>query len=702
MPTLNPQQEQAVTAPDGAVLVLAGAGSGKTRVLIERLVYLVEERGIDPRQLLALTFTNKAAAEMKQRFRDRTGEEGPGPWIGTFHSFGLYVLRRAMDRLGRKTSFTVFDDGDQLSLMKRLVKELPGQYAKVSPRDALSWISKIKQSAGAPNPKAGTDDPAEATYRHLWEQYHAALKRAEAVDFDDLLVLTVELLEQHEEVRNQYHRRYRHILVDEYQDTNHAQYRIARALAGPEGNLFVVGDEDQSIYSWRGADINNILDFTQDFQDAHSFKLEYNYRSTKPILDAANALVANNENRLGKTLRAMTEEGPEVRFELLETGEDEAYFVRDDILKNKHGWGEVAVFFRTNAQSRAFEEAFAGMVNHVVVGGVKFFQRKEIKDIVAYLRLLVNPADDESLRRIINVPARGIGGTTLRTLEEYASARNTPLFEVLREVEMDETLSARARRAIAAFVELIDKLALASRQGGVEPLVSQLLEETGYRQFIEESDAKDYRDRLGNVDEFLTTCARHDEEENEEGLLAFLQSLALVSDVDQWDETAPAVSLMTIHSAKGLEFDYCYIVGLEEGMLPFGGEDFGSDVEEERRLCYVAMTRARKGLVMTAAQRRMVFGRTDDGRRVSRFVHEAGLQKKRQRETVARPDAGAADTNAVKTGTEVRHAKFGPGVVMFTSGKGAKLKARIRFRTGRMVTVMVAHAPLEILEGKRT
>ncbi len=708
MVSLNDAQQAAVTADDGPALVLAGAGTGKTRVIIERMAWLVDERGIDPRHLLALTFTNKAADEMRRRLSERLGAGRVGSWLGTFHSFALYILRREMDRLGRPKAFTIFDDSDQLSLMKRLIKDLPSRFEKVSPRDALTWCSQQKQQLKEPDPSEETKDAEEESYRELWRRYHDALLRSSAVDFDDMLVLLVRLLEEHEDVCQKYDHRYRYVLVDEYQDTNHAQYRIARSLTKRHGNLFVVGDEDQSIYSWRGADINNILDFADDFPQAAVCRLEQNYRSTQPILAAANALVSNNVNRLGKTLWSAIKKGEPVRFFLGEDGEEEASFVVKDMVKREVDPRSTAVLFRTNAQARQMEEALRkSNLPYVVVGGIKFYSRAEVKDILCYLRLLVNPKDDESLRRVLNVPPRGIGGVTLQRIEEYARQHNSPMLQVLRDIESDETLAPRARRAGQEFVHIVDDLAIEARTASVEEIAETLLERTEYRTHVERSDEKQARARIEIVNEFVAACRQYDEGGGT-GLADFLQDLALTTDVDGWDPEAPAVSLMTCHAAKGLEFDYVYLVGLEEGLLPFGGEfDSGQDVEEERRLCYVAMTRARKGLTLTAASSRVVYGKTHNGRMLSRFLEEIGPERlERVRLGGPKPKkkpapAAAVDTKGLKTGTRVRHGRFGQGTVMFTSGSGEHMKARVRFDTGRTAMLALKHAPLEILEGKR-
>ena len=714
--TLNEAQRRAVTEADGPSLVLAGAGSGKTLVIVERLAWLIGERGVDPRHILALTFTNRAAREMRDRVGRRLERDRIGAWLGTFHSFGLYLLRREIDRLRRARSFTVFDEADQLALMKRLVGELGAKYLRVPPRDALWWISRYKQDLAKPDRAEEAGSPEEETYRVLWTKYHDALGRVSAVDFDDLLVLPARILSEHGDVRERYQRRYQYVHVDEYQDTNVAQYRIARAISEEHGNLFVVGDEDQSIYSWRGATIRNILDFERDFPKARVFRLEQNYRSTAPILRAANAVVAHNEQRLGKTLWTDRTEGEPVRFYEAEDGGDEARFVAESIVEEGQRSGEridlggIAVLYRTNAQARLVEEALRRHgIPYVVVGGVRFYARKEIKDLLAYLRLLVNPEDDVSLRRVVNVPSRGLGSVTLARVEEYGRERDCPLLSVLRDIEQDHTFGGRTRESAARFVHLIDDLALlAGGETGIAHVVRDLLDRTGYRDHVKRQGDGDAKTRLEIVDEFVSACAQADERGGG-GLSAFLQELALLTDVDEWDATAPAATLMTCHSAKGLEFDWVFLIGLEEGLLPHATAlESGDELEEERRLCYVAMTRARRRLTLTSARERVIYGERRP-RGPSRFLGEMprdeleaavpggeGVGASRR----AMPGARRVDPAGLKVGVRVRHAKFGQGVVMYTKGTGKKLKARIRFQSGRSRDFMVSAAPLEVLEGE--
>ena len=744
---LNAAQQAAVQAPDGPVLVLAGAGSGKTRVIVERLVWLIEERGVNPRNLLSLTFTNRAAKEMRERvaarlaLRDpRHGDPGALPlWVGTFHSFAAYLLRREIQALGMSKDYVIYDDNDQMSLMKRLVRELPVNCAKVNPREALSWISRNKQELQTFEDFNWDTkgNPIEKARHFLWRRYRETLRAASALDFDDLLVYTAQLLDKHPEIRQQYQQRYRHVLIDEYQDTNHTQYRIAHLLSESHRNLFVVGDEDQSIYSWRGAKIGNILRFEKDYAGAQTYRLEQNYRSTAPILYAANALVSHNKERLGKELWTEEASGDPVRFYHAQDAEDEAEFVVGDLADSGIPADQTAVLYRTNGQSRVLEEVLRRKgLQYTVVGGVQFYARKEVKDVLGYLRLIVNPDDTEAVRRVLNVPPRGIGATSLERLEDYARERNMPLLQVLRDIENDHTIPSRAREAATAFVHMIDELALRAKTEPVKTVAETLLGRTRYREFVQASDEKDSRARLEVVDEFLVACGEFDKKKRGH-LPEFLQDLALYSEADDLDERAPALTLMTCHGAKGLEFDSIYLIGFEEGLLPHAMSiDSDAELEEERRLCYVAMTRARRKLTLTASESRSLYGEASDMREVSRFMRELPLDRilrVRKREArvsapaVRRPvpprgfsaervaaapfapephsGMGSADTaqeeNGLQHGTPVRHASFGEGWVMYTQGAGKNMKVKIRFKTGRVATFLVSHTPLEILKEKK-
>lgn len=707
MLNMNDAQLEAIHWHEGPALVLAGAGSGKTRVIVERIVHLIQHHNVPPRNIIALTFTNRAVNEMKLRVEERLDGQRVDTRLGTFHSFGLYILRREMETLGRPKNFTLIDDTDQLSLIKRLIKDLPQGLVKVNPRDALSWISSLKQEIHEPDLDQPAPDQDEMTFRHLWKAYHDTLLQSSAVDFDDLLSLTATLFLEHPQVTERYRSWWPFILIDEYQDTNRAQYIIARELSGEQGNLFVVGDEDQSIYSWRGADITNILDFAKDFPGAKTFRLEQNYRSTESILCAANEVVAHNTQRLGKTLWTAQKGGEKVGFRLAENGEDEARYIVDTITKNGYSLRDTAILYRTNTQARPIEEALLKKnLHYTVVGGIRFYGRKEIKDLLCYLRLLTNPADDEALRRIINVPSRGIGDVTLARITEQARGMQVPLLDALREAEDDSNFGPKLRKAITGFVDWFDELTWEVESTSIEEIVENILENTGYREYLEKSDEKDFRTRLEVVDEFVSSCANYDKKSGA-SLQEFLQELSLVSDTDDLEINAPAITLMTCHSAKGLEFDHIFLIGFEEGLMPhIISLDEDNAIEEERRLCYVAMTRARKTLMLTAAQSRMLYGEWKQ-RELSRFYYEipaSNIQVDAPRSKTgprkiprSKPDI---DDNQLKLGTRVRHGKFGNGVVMNTSGKGAKLKARIRFETGMSRQFMVQAAPLEILEKK--
>jgi len=749
---LNDVQRQVVQAPDGPVLVLAGAGSGKTRVIVERMVWLVEEKGVFPRRLLALTFTNKAAGEMARRFAARLRCAKTDAFIGTFHSFCLFLLRCDGERIGLPPNFVVFDDGDQMSLMKRVVKET-GDKVEVTPRQALGWISRLKQSSETPQPLPEKASSREKTLNTLWKRYHEGLRNSAAVDFDDLLVEGLRLLREYPDVADKWRRRFHYILVDEYQDTNRVQYLLLRELTAGRDNIMAVGDEDQAIYSWRGANIQNILDFEKDFPGAAVYRLEQNYRSTPSILNAANRLVSHNVMRLGKQLWTSRPDTGPVRFVIAPTAEAEAAFIASELKEGNMSPRSVAILYRTHAQSRLIEEALRRQnIAYTVLGGVKFYSRREVKDILAYLRLVANGRDNEALRRILNVPSRGIGTVTRERLEEYAAQRNLPLLDVLREADLDATLSSRARDGLTAFVALIDELAARAREAGVLQLAETVVDRIHYREWLEQSgdktDPASVRERQGVVDEFLEACREFDNREGPGKLSEFLAQLSLASDVDFWEDHAPAATLMTCHSAKGLEFDRVYLCGMEEGLFPifYGDDEDDRDLEEERRLCYVAMTRAMNHLTLSMALRRTLYGNADDFREQSRFITEIGLDQLQvvplvkppheeeddAEETVDRKPGHSARPNSIRLsvnlveeglsvssqttqdeaadagvaasftmGMRVRHARWGSGTILYVQGSGSRARIRVRFDTGIMKTLVVSAAPLEILREEK-
>ena len=608
---LNSQQREAVTHGTGPLLVLAGAGSGKTRVITYRIAYLMGEMGVRPPNILAVTFTNKAAAEMLSRVDllvPPTG--GYRPWIGTFHSTSLRILRRYADRLGYTKSFAVYDTSDQLTLIRRCMRELNVNDDAFPPRSILHRISSAKNELIGPVEYERTNlDFFGARVSEVYRVYQKKLREFDAMDFDDLIGKYVELLEQHEDVRAELHDRFQHLLIDEYQDTNRAQYQLVKLLAGKHGNIMAVGDEDQSIYRFRGADINNILNFEQDFPGAKIIKLEQNYRSTGNILDAATGVVANNIARKGKTLFTTGGKGDPVRVVTASNDREEAQFVLEKIssLRSKYKLTDFAVLFRTNAQSRPFEEELLrANLPYAVVGGVKFYERAEIKDILSFVRLSIRPHDTPSVERVINVPTRGIGDTTLATLNERSTDQNVSLWTI---IEGDlGFLPPRASKAVREFRDIIHDL----QRGATNPIpefIDYVMLRTGYRRMLQESRDLQDESRLENLEELLNS-AREYYEQNPQSLLAdYLDSLTLMSDLDKY-ESQKGVTLMTLHAAKGLEFKVVFLAGMEEGVLPHSQSlERDEDLEEERRLCYVGMTRAREMLFCLHALERRLHGK---------------------------------------------------------------------------------------------
>ncbi len=608
---LNPQQREAVTHGTGPLLVLAGAGSGKTRVITYRIAYLMGEMGVRPANILAVTFTNKAAAEMLHRVDQLVPPSGGyRPWIGTFHSTSLRMLRRYADRLGFTKSFVVYDTSDQMTLIRRCMRELNVNDEAFPPRSVLTRISHAKNELIGPVEYEKTNhDFFGARVSEIYRLYQKRLREFDAMDFDDLIGQYVHLLEKHEDVRNELHERFQHLLIDEYQDTNRAQYVLVKLLAGKQGNIMAVGDEDQSIYRFRGADINNILNFERDFPGARIIKLEQNYRSTGNILDAATGVVSNNIARKGKTLFTSGGKGEPVRLVTTSNDREEAQFVLEKIssLRSKYKLTDFAVLFRTNAQSRPFEEELLrANVPYAVVGGVKFYERAEIKDILSFLRLAIRPHDTPAIERVINVPTRGIGDTTVATLSEQAAAQDVSLWTI---IEGDLAfLPNRAAKAVREFREIVHDLQRASSHP-VPDLLEYVLVRTGYRRMLQESRDLQDESRMENLEELLNSAREYMEENPQAQLADYLDSLTLMSDIDR-AETGKGVTLMTLHSAKGLEYRVVFLVGMEEGILPHSNsQEHNDDLEEERRLCYVGMTRAREMLFCTHAHERRIHGR---------------------------------------------------------------------------------------------
>ncbi|HYI08833.1 MAG TPA: UvrD-helicase domain-containing protein [Thermoanaerobaculia bacterium] len=609
---LNPPQREAVTHGTGPLLVLAGAGSGKTRVITYRIGYLMGEMGVRPHNILAVTFTNKAAAEMLHRVDQLVPPTGGSrPWIGTFHSTALRILRRYADRLGFTKSFAVYDTADQLTLIRRCMRELNVNDEAFPPRSVLTRISHAKNELIGPVEYEKTNlDFFGSRVSEIYRQYQKRLREFDAMDFDDLIGNYVQLLEKHEDVRSELHDRFQHLLIDEYQDTNRAQYVLVKLLAGQKGNIVAVGDEDQSIYKFRGADINNILNFERDFPGAKIIKLEQNYRSTGNILDAATGVVSRNVARKGKTLFTSGGKGDPVRIVTCTNDREEAQFVLEKISSlrsSRYQLTDIAVLFRTNAQSRPFEEELLrANMPYSVVGGVKFYERAEIKDILSFVRLAIRPHDTPSIERVINVPTRGIGDTTVNTLTEQAAAQNVSLWTV---IEGDLAfLPTRAARAVREFREIVHDLQRAASHP-IPEFVDYVLLRTGYRRMLQESRDIQDESRMENLEELLNSAREYSEGNPQSMLADYLDSLTLMSDLDRY-ESQKGITLMTLHAAKGLEFKVVFLVGMEEGILPHQNSlEHNEDLEEERRLCYVGMTRAREMLFCMHAHERRVHGR---------------------------------------------------------------------------------------------
>jgi DNA helicase-2/ATP-dependent DNA helicase PcrA len=694
---LNPQQREAVLAAEGAVLILAGAGSGKTRVITHRIAHLVRERGVAPGRLLAVTFTNKAAGEMRSRVERLLEGTTVTSWISTFHALCVRLLRREAAAAGLPRDFLIYDDDDQMAAVREAMRDLNLSEKLHPPRRLLSRISAAKNLR---RETLAEDDEGSGLSERVGARYAHILQRAGALDFDDLLLRALALLQDNPAVCESYQQRFEYVLVDEYQDTNRTQYDLMRLLAGGHGNLTVVGDEDQSIYSWRGADIRNILDFEADFPGARVLRLEENYRSTQAILDAASGLVAHNRARKGKTLRAVKATGSLVRLHRAGDEFQEAAFVVERIAAARGRGGRAAVLFRTNAQSRLFEESLLRMgIPYLVVGGVGFYQRKEVRDVLAYLRLVQNPRDHLALRRVLNVPARGIGNRTVEELEKAAAERGTTLWEGLGVVVDEDRLPARATLPLGRFRELIEGLRLEAAGLGVRALIERTLAATGYAAALAQEDSQESQDRLENLAELLSAAADYETRESAPTLAGFLDRTSLLADADQVKDEAPVI-LMTLHSAKGLEFDSVFLVGMEEGLVPHTRSLVSpAALEEERRLIYVGMTRAMDQLFLTWAQSRQVFGQ----RRVtepSRFLTEipreqvessgeavepswAAPRKRFTREGYSREEPSVppppADQGEMRPGVRVRHPLFGVGTIVRREGTDEDLKLTVSF-----------------------
>lgn len=720
---LNKEQQQAVQHTEGPLLILAGAGSGKTKVLTVRIAHLLAQ-GVNPYEILAITFTNKAAKEMKSRVEGLVGDVANRIWLSTFHSFCAKFLRFELDNfLGYNSNFTIYDTSDSQAVIKAALKalNLDDKYYPVGAM--IGAISDAKNKLlFASDFRKQARDFYQQKVADVYEYYERELRKNNALDFDDLLLVAVKLLQSNEAVLDKYSKRFRYVMIDEYQDTNHAQYLLAKLLASHWKNIAVVGDADQSIYAWRGADIQNILDFEKDYPNCTSIKLEQNYRSTKIILDAANAVIENNEGRPKKNLWTDKTEGAKIQHFTAQSEHEEAAFIGDTIAKKHdiHGvpYGDMAILYRTNAQSRVLEEALIKRaLPYTMVGGTKFYDRKEIKDVLAYLRVLYNPFDDLSLLRIINVPKRSIGATTVAKLQDYARANGTSLFMTLTQLHLVDTIKGKTKEKLEEFGIIIFTLVAEMEDKTVLDILESILDRTGYLAQLEESTDPQDQARAENIGELLSV-AKDFQDTNPNGTVEdFLEQVALVNDVDSFEQEESKVTLMTLHAAKGLEFPIVFLGGLEEGLFPHSRTLMNpEEIEEERRLAYVGITRAEKELYISNATTRTVFGRTSSYL-PSRFIDEIpeelvdGLRAKRKvpddikrhvpqhMSVTSRPVTKPIVRNEViadwKVGDTAIHSKWGNGKVINVAGEGAGMKLTIEFPTQGVRVVMAKFAPVK-------
>lgn len=742
--TLNKPQKEAVFHTEGPLLILAGAGSGKTRVLTHRIAYLIEEKGVNPWNILAITFTNKAAEEMRQRVDSLVGIGAESIWVSTFHSMCVRILRRYIDRLGYDNRFTIYDTDDQKTLMKEVCRKTDIDTKRFKERMLLSVISSAKNEMILPEEfelNAGGDF-VQLKIAKVYKEYEAQMRANNALDFDDLLVKTVQLLETQPDVRENYQERFRYIMVDEYQDTNTVQFRLVSLLAGKYRNLCVVGDDDQSIYKFRGANIRNILDFEKEFSDAKVIKLEQNYRSVGNVLEVANSVIRNNKGRKEKTLWTDNEKGEKIRLRQFDTAYDEAQFIAEDI-KDETAQGanysDHAVLYRTNAQSRLLEEKFVAMnIPYKIVGGINFYSRREIKDVLSYLKTIDNGKDDLAVRRIINVPKRGIGLTTINRIQESAAARGIGFYDALSAPDLIPGIGRSASK-LDSFAALIEYFKGRSEESGVTDLLTEVIEKTGYTESLEADDPEELEARVQNIDELVSKAAVYEESCSDRGerptLSGFLEEVALVADIDSVAEDRDYVILMTLHSAKGLEFPHVYLAGMEDGLFPsymsISGDD-PEELEEERRLCYVGVTRAEEKLTLTCARMRLVRGERqynsmsrfikempsaliDTGKREGGFSQNVSLGEKRtyssevsgyKRSAYAQKSAFAAiqkgsglmakksEGLSYGVGDRVRHVKFGDGTVTEIKEGGRDYEVTVQFDTAGVRKMFALFAKL--------
>ncbi|MBN1154494.1 UvrD-helicase domain-containing protein [candidate division KSB1 bacterium] len=718
---LNTVQKQAVECTDGPSLVLAGAGSGKTRVLTHKVAYLIDRKKIPSSRILSLTFTNKAAREMRERILQLVNPCYGELWCSTFHSFFARILRMEAEKLGYTQNFTIYDTDDQAALIKKIQNGMTMTIEQCPINAIRSRISHLKNHLKLPeHAKESAVDYFDEHVAMIYQEYQDNLKAANAMDFDDLLLKPIELFHLFPESLAYYQKRWHYVLVDEYQDTNHPQYLLLKSLSEKHRNLTVVGDDDQSIYRWRGASLRNILEFEKDFKDCKTFRLEQNYRSTKNILHVANSIVMHNSSRMEKQLWTKNDDGELVSLLWNSTGEEESsriiYKIKDEFQRNKRNFSDFAILYRTNAQSRAIEDELRlNGIAYVIVGGIRFYERKEIKDILAYLRAVVNPLDEISVRRVINFPARGIGNVTLKKIEDFCSQHSISFFEGLTRVAEIDSIAEPTMQKIRNFSDMILKYNSVQHTISAAELAATLVEELGILVKYKEEGSEEALERRDNIGELLTQIRQfsNENEGNGNSLAHFLEEVSLITDIDNWDNDSNAVTLMTLHSAKGLEFPVVFIAGIEEGLLPLSRNSNNlEDLEEERRLFYVGITRAREKLYLSLAERRIRYGDSSFGG-PSRFLHEIKhdlLELDRTQVSVSRSQRSysyddnlpvyekkAPAAKKLKPGIIVRHPRFGKGVVRRVEGTGKETKADILFEDVGEKKIVIKYANLEIL-----
>ncbi|NLY44762.1 MAG: DNA helicase PcrA [Tissierella sp.] len=724
---LNDRQREAVLHTEGPLLIMAGAGSGKTRVVTHKIAHLIEEKGVFPGNILAITFTNKAANEMKERVAKLLDTNVDSMWIGTFHSICVRILRRDIDKIGYDRSFTIYDRDDQVTLIKECIKELNVDKDMYKESSILARISSLKDEQTDPEEFIieNYGDYRERKIGELYQLYEKKLKQYNSLDFDDLIIKAVELLRENKEILKFYQKKFQYVFVDEYQDTNKIQYNLVRLLSAHYKNVCVVGDSDQSIYSWRGADISNILDFEKDYDGAKVVRLEQNYRSTKNILNVANEVIKYNQDKYPKNLWTDKTEGDSVIYEQLEHSNDEAAYVASKIhhlVYKGYKLSDIAILYRTNAQSRTFEEAFLSeALPYKIVGGLKFYDRKEVKDIIAYLKVLENPNDNISLKRIINTPRRGIGNATIEKIEEFASSRGESIYGSLLSIDRIDNLSTRAINSIKPFIEMMNTLMAKKEIMGLKDFIEELISSNGYIQELEKDNTIESKTRIENIMEFISVALNFEEKNEEPTLEDFLGSISLLSDVDKTDDETNLITMMTVHSAKGLEFPAVFLVGMEDGLFPISRSlEDDEDLEEERRLCYVAVTRAEEVLYITNAQKRTIYGNTNYTL-PSRFIEEMGdtIEKKvaERVEVTRRPEeelvkiwdytAPAIKKSVVKQkidsdievaiGDKVKHKQWGTGTIVQIKPQENDKELVIAFDKEGLKRLLMSIAPIEFI-----